>query len=152
MEEGGAMTKPGQFGLLPDFDLAPLEDSQERRYAEYIRSPAWRQLRYQALEAAGYQCQRCGISKWSATLEVHHLTYERFRQERPADLVVLCESCHQKADLGRRVQVKLKNAKALKDARLDGWASKIYGDDWRDWCDSERVVEQYENWLKRYES
>lgn len=145
------MSKPGQFGLLPGFDQAPIEiaQDQDQQYAEYIRSPAWRQLRQQALEAAGHRCQKCGISKWSATLEVHHLTYDRFGQERLTDLVVLCESCHQNADAERKVQVRLKNARALEAARFDGWASKVYGDDWQDRCDPEMVSERYERWLER---
>lgn len=141
--------RPGQLGLLPEFDQPP--SSQEQEYVEYLRSPAWRQLRQRALEAAGYRCQRCGISKWSSVLEVHHLTYDRFKRERLSDLMVLCERCHQKADEERRVQVKIKNARALENARLDGWACKVYGDDWRDWCDTEAVVEHYERWRGQWE-
>lgn len=144
------MSKPGQIGLLPGFDQPPAESlSQEQQYAEYMRSPAWRRLRQQALEAAGHYCQQCGVSKWSAVLEVHHLTYERFMHENLSDLIVLCESCHQSADAERRRQVQRDNARSLEAARFDGWVRKVHGEDWQDRCDPERVAEQYESWLER---
>ncbi len=144
------MSEPGQYGLLPDFDQPPAESlTQEQQYAEYIASPAWRRLRQAALEAAGSQCQQCGVSKWSATLEVHHLTYERFKHERLSDLVVLCESCHKKADEERRQQVQHKNERALASARFDGWAGKVYGEEWQDRIDSDTARERYEQWRER---
>jgi 5-methylcytosine-specific restriction endonuclease McrA len=29
-------------------------------------------------------------------LEVHHRTYERVGEERPADVIALCKACHEK--------------------------------------------------------
>lgn len=81
------------------------EPTFEEEYAEYIRSPQWRRKAEAALARAGYCCQRCGLSQYSRRLEVHHLTYERFRAERPADLVVLCHECHEQADEERVEQV-----------------------------------------------
>lgn len=144
------MSEPGQMGLLPEFDQPLAESlSQEQQYAEYMRSPAWRQLRQQALKVAGHRCQKCGVSKWSAILEVHHLTYERFKQENLSDLIVLCENCHKDADAERRQQVEGRNTRAFEDARLEGWARKVYGDEWRDSTDPDMVSEQYAEWRER---
>ena len=141
------------MGLLPEFDPPPAEAlTQEQQYAEYMHSPQWRQLRWQALEAAGHRCQECGLSKWSVTLEVHHITYERFEHERLSDLIVLCEVCHRDADEKRRQQVALANANALEAARFAGWARKVHGDGWIDAIDLELASEQYEQWRERKEA
>jgi len=60
-------------------------------YADYLQSTEWRVRRADALEAAGFRCQRCGHMYG---LDVHHVTYERLGNERPEDLVVLCRVCH----------------------------------------------------------
>ena len=54
------------------------------------------------LEQAGYQCEACGISKFSVTLEVHHLTYENLGHEHMDELQVLCPECHATADEERK--------------------------------------------------
>ena len=61
-------------------------------YGEYLNSEWWQQRRAKALAEGGHKCRICAAS---ATLEVHHNTYERLGHERAADLVVLCRKCHQ---------------------------------------------------------
>lgn len=121
---------------------------QKDDYAAYISSAKWKIKARAALDRAGHKCQRCGRTKWSARLEVHHKTYERFKNERPEDLEVVCVACHAKADEERRTAVRRKNQRALHDARLDGWASKVYGDDWGE-MDSEYIADKFEDWLDR---
>jgi hypothetical protein len=73
-------------------------------YEEYLRSPTWRLRRADAIKRAGGKCEDCraeyrlrgaasGYMMWPAQ-EVHHLTYERVGNERPEDLVALCERHH----------------------------------------------------------
>jgi 5-methylcytosine-specific restriction endonuclease McrA len=62
-------------------------------YQEYLLTPEWLETRRRALVKAGHICERCGCKDG---LEVHHLTYERKGHERPEDLNVLCETCHEK--------------------------------------------------------
>lgn len=62
------------------------------RYAEYIRSDRWRATREWALERAGHRCQVCNGTE---RLQVHHRTYENLGAERPGDVIVLCDSCHE---------------------------------------------------------
>jgi hypothetical protein len=38
-------------------------------------------------------------------LDVHHLTYKRRGNERPADLVALCRRCHKERHAGKRTIV-----------------------------------------------
>jgi 5-methylcytosine-specific restriction endonuclease McrA len=63
-------------------------------FAEYRVQPEWQQRRVQALTRAEYKCQMCPAR--DTTLDVHHNNYERYGNESPQDLVVLCRACHQK--------------------------------------------------------
>lgn len=65
--------------------------TQKSEYQKYIASTTWKKLRRQALDRAGYCCERCGEGE---CLQVHHLTYARFKRERLDDLLVLCVECH----------------------------------------------------------
>ena len=60
-------------------------------YSAYLRSPAWFNIRDRVIARDGKCCRRCYSS---GPLHVHHLTYVRFGREHLADLVTLCESCH----------------------------------------------------------
>ncbi len=66
-------------GRAPDF------------YQAYLNSPAWRKTRNDALRRAGYKCERCGVRR---DFNVHHRSYARLGNEVPADLEVLCFTCH----------------------------------------------------------
>jgi hypothetical protein len=64
------------------------------KYKLYLAADCWRkQTRPAALARAGYVCQYCG--ERPAT-EVHHLTYRSVGQERPHDLLSVCQICHAK--------------------------------------------------------
>jgi len=63
----------------------------DEKYRDYLASPAWGKRRQSALEYADHRCQLCNRT---LDLHVHHRTYERFGNERPADLTVLCGACH----------------------------------------------------------
>lgn len=63
-------------------------------YDRYIHSQEWRSKANQRLVIDGHVCQACG----GEATEVHHLTYERFKNEDMSDLVSLCRRCHQKAE------------------------------------------------------
>src|SRR3990167_3140046 len=63
----------------------------QRWYREvYLKSHHWREVRTEAICEAVHKCRRCGISDDEATLDVHHLTYERLGFENPDDVIVLC--------------------------------------------------------------
>lgn len=128
---------------MNDFNRSP-------EYDKYINSPQWKRLREYAIKKAGGVCQICGISKYSVCLEVHHKTYERFKHERLSDLLVVCPDCHEKVDNIRREKVQRDNRRKLYNARLDGWASKVYGDDWKSYQDVEEVAYRFDKWLEEY--
>ena len=65
-------------------------------YAEYLRTPEWRRERNRVLRRARFKCERCPSRRF---LSVHHRTYERLGCERDTDLVVLCATCHEGAEV-----------------------------------------------------
>ena len=59
-------------------------------YRSYLESDAWKEKRKDVLQAAGYQCEKCG----KPATEVHHKTYKRIYHEPLSDLIALCSECH----------------------------------------------------------
>ena len=110
------------------------------KYEAYITSFDWWLKSKEALERAGYRCERCGAGK---PLEVHHLTYERLGEERPEDLLVVCPDCHEREDTARTQRT----ATAHWWARVDGWATKRYGEDWEMEYEPEMIEQEFEDWL-----
>jgi 5-methylcytosine-specific restriction endonuclease McrA len=55
-----------------------------------MQSAGWRRRRAQALRRTGRRCQECG----ARATDVHHLTYAHLGDERPDELIAVCESCH----------------------------------------------------------
>lgn len=121
---------------------------RQEEYDAYMKSKAWRDVRNAAFRRAGFKCQQCGLSHIEARLECHHITYERFKKERPEDLIVLCPRCHAIADEKRRNKAKKTVAAALATARFEGWASKVYGDRWkRGEVDVDEARVAFQQWL-----
>ena len=62
------------------------------RYEAYMRSGHWSRKKRLLMAPRKYTCERCGAK----AKDVHHKTYERFGNERYADLEALCRACHNK--------------------------------------------------------
>lgn len=63
-------------------------------YTKYINSEKWKNLKVDLILTRGSKCQRCGAKRKPSFLHLHHLTYERFKNEEPKDLELLCAGCH----------------------------------------------------------
>lgn len=85
----------------------PKEKTIKEQYQDYISSPRWKRLREEKIKSVGGKCELCGISKFSVRLEVHHLHYKTFKQERLSDLQVVCPKCHEYADIERQTLADL---------------------------------------------
>ena len=137
-----------QIALLPD--VAPNKPqtlTREEEYEQYIHSARWKQLRAKALQRANGKCEKCGTSKWSVTLEVHHQTYARFQNESLDDLVVLCPPCHKEADKERpHTAWMYGNNFDPWQTKIENWAKWKFGNDWRSIMDWNEVVKQYLAW------
>lgn len=62
-------------------------------YQDYLESDHWRGLRARKLDQTP-RCEQCGRAK-RVTLQIHHLTYERFPDCPLSDLQTLCRRCHE---------------------------------------------------------
>jgi hypothetical protein len=65
-------------------------------YAEKLKDPRWQKRRLEVLQAYDFKCCDCGAD--DKTLHVHHMIYRKGKEpwdyEPMADLVALCEDCH----------------------------------------------------------
>lgn len=120
--------------------------TQEIEYNKYLKSAKWKAKRGAAIDKAGNKCQRCGYPAYK--LEVHHLSYEHLFDEPPGDLLVVCKSCHEIEDGKRVVRTMERNANALHDAQLNGWANKVYGEGWSERVNVDYVEERFNRWLE----
>lgn len=70
----------------------------------YLRSPEWRAKADKVLKRADYVCEAC--LERPAT-QVHHVTYDHWREEPLFDLRAVCRRCHEaitETDRARREQ------------------------------------------------
>lgn len=137
-----------------------LEAKFAAAYRCYIPdSERWKVNRAPAIERATNargekHCERC--RRQCDVLEVHHLTYERFTQELPSDLLALCPSCHETADIERRAAWQRQLARwreeeetAYEVAGFHGWLHKVKGiepDEVGD--DLAWLREEYDEWCR----
>ena len=63
-----------------------------KEYLNYLKSNAWRKKR-QAFKESKLFKDGCYICEFP-TVDIHHKSYKRFKNERISDLVALCRSCH----------------------------------------------------------
>lgn len=119
--------------FLLDLKLVKVKNA----YQHYLGDSHWREISRLAKERAQGVCGKCGSL---IDLEVHHLNYDCLFGETPEDILVLCEPCHSSLHSAQKSQ-------KLDYARINGWAMKVYGEDWggRDYSE---VAEEFEKWLE----
>ena len=98
-----------------------------KKYEAHIRSAQWKQMRKALFTMRGELCEGCGYG--SATLQIHHLTYERLGNERFADLKILCRRCHAEADFDRAAEVEEKRKERQIEFELENLNKAFYT-----WC------------------
>ena len=67
-------------------------NKRKSKYLAYINSKEWKELKLDLLIKRGYKCEKCGAD--DKIIHAHHLTYERFMNELPEDIQLLCIVCH----------------------------------------------------------
>jgi 5-methylcytosine-specific restriction endonuclease McrA len=115
--------------------------SHSDEYERRLRSRDWAQIRRDRIIDARWHCERCGDLSYD--LELHHRDYDTLGDETPEDVELLCKVCHRRADAERRRRVEA----ARWAARVDGWASKVYGEEWELTHGYEEVDEAFGDWL-----
>lgn len=128
---------------LPDNYDDGSQSEWRRKYNAVLKSSRWRELRIRLIEERGSKCEVCRCSH--PTLQLHHLTYERFGCELDSDLQVVCADCHPRADMQRSLNSHRKSW----DRRLDAWASRRYGDDWSERSDADSISDRFDDWIHR---
>lgn len=118
---------------------------QTPQYRAVINSKRWKALRKRLLpkDNACAHCKKCGYD-----LQLHHKTYERLGAERDTDVEFLCPHCHGKADTLREKLSRQRSSARLYGARLNGWATKVYGEDWEEHSDIESIEAEFDQWFK----
>lgn len=114
------------------------------KYKIVLASKRWKELRSRIIAERG-RCERC---KTTISLQLHHKTYDRLGMELDSDVELVCVSCHEIADEERAERGRSKSYAALYEARLDGWATKKHGDNWREW--EEEITIEFDDWCERH--
>ena len=65
---------------------------RQKEHRRYLQTPKWRAIAATVRKRDGYRCQDCG--RGGILLDVHHLTYKNWKNEKLEDLVTLCRKCH----------------------------------------------------------
>lgn len=131
------------------FNLAGNKQEWLKIHQAYLQSDVWAEKRRQALVRANGICESCGaIVINDSLLDVHHLNYDRIGgNENLDDLKVLCYPCHQKADKQRDKRTDERRKNNYYQSRLNGFASKKYGDDWWFEKDEQEVEIEFVTYL-----
>ena len=66
--------------------------SDRINYADYLQTNHWQQVRWAAIWLADSRCYLCDSRE---NLQVHHRNYDCLYKEKPCDVLVLCEKCHE---------------------------------------------------------
>jgi hypothetical protein len=84
-----------------------------RSYADYLRSPMWRQISANVLAKARYRCKCCG----ERATQVHHKSYDvtTMRGANRGNLIPMCGACHKAAEFDGERKVELAEANARAD-------------------------------------
>ncbi len=104
-----ALEKNERPAVRPAADRKKRQTSRQRKYNGHLRSTYWLAMRRALFAERGKSCEWCHAT---AKLHVHHVTYERFGQERPEDLVILCRDCHMRVHAGQPALSKSAQATA----------------------------------------
>lgn len=87
-------------------------------YSQYLLSNTWKNKRKIIINRSNNICEECGLN---SIYQIHHLTYTNIGDERPEDLIGLCNICHKKkhikyiyavmiiSEIGMEYGIKTKN-------------------------------------------
>lgn len=70
-----------------------LSKTAQKEHVAYIDSDEWKQMRKKVLKRDNYLCQGCLTAK---ATEVHHMTYQHWKEEFAWELYSVCRACHER--------------------------------------------------------
>lgn len=68
-----------------------------KQYDEYLNSELWRELRIKVLTRDNYKCQNCFRDVSVDSAQIHHVSYEGYKNLGHSfafELLTLCKNCH----------------------------------------------------------
>ncbi len=71
----------------------PNLSARQIEHREYLTTPKWKAKREAVIRRAGHLCEGCGIYIGEKG-QVHHKTYDNFKNEFLFELIYLCSDCH----------------------------------------------------------
>lgn len=79
-------------------DLKAKEAFQKMKYADFLKTPYWKEIGIYIRQLYG---NKCSICSYPHSLQVHHTTYKNHGDElhHLEDLVLLCRKCHKNLHL-----------------------------------------------------
>lgn len=115
------------YTTIPEF--IPNGHRRDRKsYEAYLNSKHWKTRRKLMLSITSGKCAKSG----EVAAHVHHLTYANLFNERPSDLMPLCETWHKAVheDNGKNALEKSRNV--LGEEFVDQWIDRLNGVTWSD--------------------
>lgn len=64
------------------------------KYIAHLVSDKWKSIKESRLMIDQYKCKQCGVPVSAETSHCHHVTYKNLGNEKLADVVTVCPSCH----------------------------------------------------------
>ena len=74
------------------------------KYAQYLKTPEWQQVRRRAILRDNFTCQNCFAKVTDYNAHAHHLTYDSYKSQGVTytfEVVTLCPKCHNEFHAGR---------------------------------------------------
>jgi hypothetical protein len=93
-------------------------------YVAAVCSPHWQTLKAKMLAARAGSCRRCGHAPH---LELHHRHYRTLGRERREDVELVCEKCHEGADVERERDTRRRAWSARVEGRANAWGFSDLG-------------------------
>jgi DEAD/DEAH box helicase domain-containing protein len=99
----------GYWVALSDSTIQGLQNEGMWNNARNYYGPNWQQIRINVRERDGFRCQVCGVIEGERAHDVHHKVPLRMfpspeLANQLSNLITLCPSCHQRAELAVRVR------------------------------------------------
>jgi hypothetical protein len=115
------------------------------KYQKHLKSVQWKNTRIALFRLRGRACEVCKHP--SATLEIHHLNYDRLGCELPSDLKIVCKACHAEEDQKRNADVAQRRESRRESAGFETWMRKStgQGSEYANECD----YEEFQEWKQR---
>ena len=121
--------------------------SWDEVYKAHINSSKWKNIKEALFKLRGRKCESKLCVEQSSQLEVHHLHYETFGNERFSDLMIVCSSCHPKEDREREKKTEYRKESRRMEKAFQTYMEKKVGHGWEKY-NSEADYEEFLEWLE----